>query len=124
MRVERDSYVKRFEFTQDDVPQLLKLANDMDIYSHDYSDIPEDEGLEFFGVIHAWHTLSELEAPEPLVLATRALEALKENEVLLFRHRMNPKHLFGELMSRGMEYEIVKDEPNHFEMRIFYVSRT
>ncbi len=63
-RVTRYSYVEKFGFTQDDIPQLLLLANDMEIYEHDYADIAEDEGLEFFGVIHAWHVLSELEVPE------------------------------------------------------------
>lgn len=64
MRVDRYSYVEKFGFTQDDVEQLLMLAKDRDIYQHDYSDMSEDEGLEFYGVVHAWHVLSELEAPE------------------------------------------------------------
>jgi hypothetical protein len=64
MKSSRDSYVKKFGFTKDDVPQLLTLAQDMDIYEHDYSDIPEDEGIEYYGVIHAWFVLSELEVAE------------------------------------------------------------
>ncbi len=70
--------------------------------------------------------VSELEAPEPLVLAVRALEELKEDEVLLFKHRMNPRHLFNEIAARGMRYEIIKDEPNDFLMKIWRddVSRT
>ena len=68
--------------------------------------------------------VSELEAPEPLILAVRALEELKDDEVLLFKHRMNPRHLFSEIAARGMRYEIVKDEPNDFLMRIYNVSGT
>ena len=64
MKSQRISYVKKFGFTKEDVPQLLALARDMDIYKYDYSDIAEDEGLEYFGVIHAWYVLSELEVPE------------------------------------------------------------
>ena len=61
---ERISYVKKFGINQEDVSQLLSLAQDMDIYRYDYGDISEDEGLEFFGVVHAWYALSELEVPE------------------------------------------------------------
>ena len=70
--------------------------------------------------------VSELEAPEPLVQAVRALEELGEDEVLLFKHRMNPRHLFNEIAARGMHYEIIKDEPNEFIMKIWRdnVSRT
>ncbi|HHH37633.1 MAG TPA: hypothetical protein ENK77_03340 [Epsilonproteobacteria bacterium] len=46
----------------------------MDIYQHDYYDIPEDEGLEFYGVVHAWHVLSELEVPEAKELFIDILE--------------------------------------------------
>ena len=73
-RVDRYSYVEKFGFGQEDVPQLLKLANDMQIYNYDYSDIPEDEGLEFFGVIHAWNVLSELEVPEAKELFIEVIE--------------------------------------------------
>ncbi len=63
--------------------------------------------------------VSLLEAPEPLIVAVRALEELKEDEVLVFKHRMNPRHLFSEIAARGMCYEIVKDEPNDFLMKIW-----
>ena len=73
-KVERYSYVEKFGFTHADVEQLLMLAKDRDIYQHDYSDIPEDEGLEFFGVVHAWHVLSELEVEEAKELFIDMLE--------------------------------------------------
>ena len=79
MRVDRYSYVDKFGFTKDDVPQLLKLANDMEIYNHDYSDIPEDEGLEFFGVVHAWHVLSELEVLEAKELFIDMIESCDDD---------------------------------------------
>ncbi len=60
----RISYVKKFGLNKEDVPQLLTLAQDMDIYRYDYCDTAEDEGLEFFGVVHAWYVLSELAVPE------------------------------------------------------------
>ena len=70
--------------------------------------------------------VSELETPEPLVVALRALETLEEDEVLLFVHRMNPRHLFGEIEARAMRYEILEDEPGRFSMKIWRddVSRT
>lgn len=74
MRIDRYSYIEKFGFTQDDIEQLLVLAKDMDIFQHDYSDIPEDGGVEFFGVIHAWNVLSELEAPQAKELFVKIIE--------------------------------------------------
>lgn len=95
LRTDMDSYVKKFRFTQDDVPQLLKLANDMDIYNYDYNGIPEDEGLEFFGVIHAWHVLSELKATEAKELFTDMIEDCSDDSyddwiLSHFRHLIKP----------------------------------
>lgn len=63
--------------------------------------------------------VSDLEAPKPLVKAVLALENLKEDEVLVFQHRMNPRHLFNEIAARGMRYEILKDTKNKFKMKIW-----
>ncbi len=58
------NYIEKYGFCEEDKEELLALATDMEIYQYDYSDIKEDEGLEFFGVVHAWHVLSQLEVPE------------------------------------------------------------
>ena len=58
------NYIEKYGFCEEDKEQLFALATDMEIYQYDYSDIKEDEGLEFFGVVHAWHALSQLKAPE------------------------------------------------------------
>ncbi len=63
--------------------------------------------------------VSELEAPYPLVEAVNALYALKDDEVLIFRHRMNPQMLFQNILSLGLQYEITKENENEFEMRIY-----
>jgi len=63
--------------------------------------------------------VSDLEAPQPLIEAVRALDKLQENEVLIFQHRMSPKHLFHEIEIRNFTYEILKDEPNNFIMKIY-----
>ncbi len=63
--------------------------------------------------------VSELEAPKPLIEAVVAMDALGKDEVLLFRHRMNPRHLFNEIAAKGFSYEIIKDEPNEFVMKIY-----
>lgn len=83
MKSSRDSYVKKFGFTQDDVPQLLALAQDMDIYKHDYRDIPEDEGIEFYGVIHAWFVLSELEVAEFKEILIQMIEDGNDDDWIL-----------------------------------------
>ena len=63
--------------------------------------------------------VSEFEAPEPLIRAVVALESLKEDEILLFVHRMNPRHLFNEIAVRGLFYTVIADEPNRFELKIW-----
>ena len=63
--------------------------------------------------------VSELEAPYPLVEAVNALNNLQDDEVLIFRHRMNPQMLFQNILSLGLQYEITKEDENEFEMRIY-----
>ncbi len=63
--------------------------------------------------------VSELEAPYPLVEAVNALNNLQDDEVLIFRHRMNPQMLFQNIASLGMHSEIIKEDENEFEMRIY-----
>ncbi len=63
--------------------------------------------------------VSELEAPQPLMEAVMALDKLQDDEILLFKHRMNPKHLFHEITARDFSYKIVEDEENNFVMKIF-----
>ena len=63
--------------------------------------------------------VSELEAPYPLVEAVNALNILKDDEVLVFRHRMNPQMLFQNILALGLHYEITKEDENEFEMRIY-----
>lgn len=57
------SYRSDMGIDESDTEQLLKLANDMDIYRYVY-DESDKEAKEFFGVIHAWRALSELAVPE------------------------------------------------------------
>ena len=63
--------------------------------------------------------VSELEAPQPLIEAVMALDKLQDDEILVFKHRMNPKHLFHEIAVRDLSYEIIEDEQNSFLMKIF-----
>jgi len=63
--------------------------------------------------------VSELEAPQPLIEAVMALDKLQDDEILLFKHRINPKHLFDEIAARNLSYKIVEDEENNFVMKIF-----
>jgi len=54
-------YIEKYGFCEEDIEKLFALATDMEIYHYDYSDMKEDEGLEFYAVVHAWHVLSQLE---------------------------------------------------------------
>jgi TusA-related sulfurtransferase len=63
--------------------------------------------------------VSNLEAPQPLIEAVMALNKLQDDEVLLFKHRMSPEHLFNEISARNFSYEIIKNEPNNFQMKIY-----
>ncbi len=63
--------------------------------------------------------VSELEAPYPLVEAINALNILKDNEILIFRHRMNPQMLYQNILALQLQFDITKEEENEFEMRIY-----
>ena len=63
--------------------------------------------------------VSELEAPYPLIEAINALNALNNDEILIFRHRMNPQILYQNIHTLELKYEIIKDIQNEFEMRIY-----
>jgi len=62
--------------------------------------------------------VSELEAPYPLIKGSQAIKDLKENEELIFKHRMFPCKLQDVLEKFACRYEILKDEENDFEMKI------
>jgi TusA-related sulfurtransferase len=63
--------------------------------------------------------VSDLEAPYPLVKAIEALNTLQDDEILIFRHRMNPQMLFQNIAALGLQFEITKEDENEFEMRIY-----
>lgn len=63
--------------------------------------------------------VSELEAPLPLQQGIAAMKALQEGEVLRFVHRMFPCKLQEHIDALGLHGEIVINEENHFEMKIF-----
>lgn len=63
--------------------------------------------------------VSELEAPYPLVKGIEAIERLNDNEILIFKHRMSPCKLYEIIEKHELKYEILKDEENHFEMKIY-----
>jgi TusA-related sulfurtransferase len=63
--------------------------------------------------------VSELEAPYPLVEAINALNILQDDEVLIFRHRMNPQMLYQNILALQLQFDITKEEENEFEMRIY-----
>jgi TusA-related sulfurtransferase len=58
--------------------------------------------------------VSELEAPYPLITALEAVHNLKDDEILIFKHRMNPCKLFETIEKNNLKYEIIKDEENNF----------
>ncbi|WP_419764660.1 MAG: hypothetical protein ACNI28_12835 [Arcobacter sp.] len=62
--------------------------------------------------------VSELEAPYPLMQGLEAVHNLNEDEILIFKHRMSPCKLFEAIEKNSLKYEIIKDEENHFEMKI------
>jgi TusA-related sulfurtransferase len=62
--------------------------------------------------------VSELEAPYPLIEGTKAIQALKEGEVLIFKHRMFPCKLPKVIEENHCAFEVLKESENEFEMRI------
>ena len=67
--------------------------------------------------------VSELEAPYPLLKALEAIHELKNDETLTFIHRMSPCKLFEAIEKNSLEYKVIKDEENYFEMKIYKVSK-
>jgi len=63
--------------------------------------------------------VSELEAPLPLAKGVEAMQKLQEGETLIFIHRMFPCKLQKQVEKLGLKSEIVKDEENYFEMKIY-----
>jgi len=63
--------------------------------------------------------VSELEAPYPLMQGLDAVHNLKDDEILIFKHRMSPCKLFETIEKKSLKYEIIKDQENHFEMKIY-----
>ena len=64
--------------------------------------------------------VSEFEAPLPLVKGVEAMQRLQKGETLLFIHRMFPCKLQEQIERFGLRSEILKNEENRFEMRIFH----
>jgi TusA-related sulfurtransferase len=62
--------------------------------------------------------VSELEAPYPLIKASEAIQNLKDDEELIFKHRMFPRKLQNVLEKFECKSEIIKNEENCFEMKI------
>jgi hypothetical protein len=115
-------YIEKFGFNDEDVAQLLMLAQDMEIYQFDYTDIAEDEGLEFFGVIHAWYVLSALKVPEAKQLFVDKLEDAIGYEVdewmfSGFRHLITPyrKDMIGYMI------DYINVESHNEWVRIEYI---
>lgn len=75
--VDSFSYRGDMGIAENDIEELLKLANDMDIYHYTYDDA-EEEAKEFFGVIHAWRALSELASPEGKVFFQKFIRELED----------------------------------------------
>lgn len=73
-------YLNEFGFTQAHVPELLMLMQDTDFLELDPEDLPTDypENLEpelaWWGPIHAWRALGQLQAPEFLAAAVSFLK--------------------------------------------------
>lgn len=115
-------YIKEFGLSIEDKGQLLALADDMDIYEFDYTDIAQDEGLEFYGVIHAWYALSALKVPEAKDFFIRMIEKMSEDVIddwfiSAFRHLIAPYRL--EIYPYLLE--IIQSERHHHWVRAEYI---
>lgn len=117
------SYRDDMGLDESDTVQLLKLADDMDIYHYVYGDVGDEEATEFFGVIHAWKALSELVVPEGKTLFQKLMTEIDEDLLfddwilVEFRNLMVPYR-------SGMyeeSAEIIEDESINEWIRIEYL---
>jgi hypothetical protein len=68
------NYQKDFNLSEEDIPELIILAQDLDIYNFEFKGISDKESCIFYGVIHAWHALSELKAKEAVDIFISRIE--------------------------------------------------
>lgn len=117
------SYREDMGIDKSDTGQLLKLADDMDIYHYAYGDVGDDEATEFFGVIHAWKALSELAVPEAKTLFQKLMMDISDDPLfddwmlVEFRKLMVPyrSSMFAESV------EIIEDESINEWVRLEYL---
>jgi hypothetical protein len=64
--------------------------------------------------------VSELAAPEPLLRAVDALQALPRGDYLRFRHRMKPCHLYAMLEKNGLAWDTRRGEVVECELFIWH----
>ena len=115
-------YIKKYGFCEEDKEQLLELATDMDIYQYDYSEMGDDEGLEFFGVVHAWHVLSKLKVPEAKQLFVDWFESYdfdNPDEWMISEFRTLIRPYRSDMFDYIKAY--VKDESNSEWVRMEYL---
>ncbi len=116
------SYRDDIGLDESDIPQLMQLADDDDIYHYDFGDGGDDEATEFFGVIHAWKALSELKAPEAKEWFTQKIlslgDPLFDDWILVeFRGLMAPYRsgMYAEAVT------IIEDESLNEWIRVEYL---
>lgn len=64
--------------------------------------------------------VSALAAPEPLLRAVDALEALPRGDYLRIRHRMKPCHLYAVLEQNGLAWDTRRGEEVECELFIWH----
>ncbi|NVJ92307.1 MAG: DUF2249 domain-containing protein [Methylocystaceae bacterium] len=62
-----------------------------------------------------------LSAPAPLVGSLKALACLKDNQSLTAYYPMTPMHLFPALLEEGWQWEILQEDNNGTQIRIFKI---
>ena len=116
----RINYKKRFKFNQDDVEQLLLLANDKKLYNYDFKN--DDDITYFFAIVHAWNALSQMEIINAKEIFVEILNNITDENfddfiVTGFRELIAP---FRSKMYNEFE-KYIKDETLNEWVRIEYI---
>ena len=118
----RLDYIKKYKFNRsdEDIRQLLLLANDKELYNYKFID--SAYAKEFFAVIHAWRALSQMEIFELKDIFIELMSEIKDKnfddfQVVFFRELISP---FRSSMYKEFEKYIKDDSLNEW-VRVEYI---
>ena len=115
-------YIKKYKFNRsdEDISQLLLLANDKELYNYKFIDFEDTD--EFFAIMHSWRALSQMEIFKLKDIFIKLMSEIKDDNfddflVESFRDLISP---FRSNMYKEFEKYIKDDSLNEW-VRVEYI---